>query len=348
MMAGQNDRKCCRICWNTKHWREPTGEAAKLEAEDSFVSRNRFGHEEWLFNFSWIHPSENSSSKGFKYGYLQPIGKYRTAYEGNALDILLYTLGPNKKRIAVAEISNLFVPPVKELKRAVAFMRKNRWLHEMMDDLGALGVSSSMLEEPAEHIFNVRFDPDQVTFFDPMIVLPETHKTYRSNRYQPLNWDGTSPLQNENTAIQVYGNRDGKRRSEEDRTRAAIEGVRYSPRHVKLQNALHDFFCKKYGKKSVYYERNFVDLALNVNNSLTYYEIKIAPTAKSCIREALGQLLEYGFYPNEQRCERLVIVGDGTATADDRAYIQYLRREFKLPVFYQCWSWQKGILLEAV
>ena len=43
----------------------PTGDAARIETGDSYVARNLFGHEEWIFNFEWI-------IDGFRYGFLQP------------------------------------------------------------------------------------------------------------------------------------------------------------------------------------------------------------------------------------------------------------------------------------
>jgi hypothetical protein len=44
-------KKYCRICWNTRYWREPTGEAAIFETAKSYVHEKSFGHEEWLFNY---------------------------------------------------------------------------------------------------------------------------------------------------------------------------------------------------------------------------------------------------------------------------------------------------------
>jgi hypothetical protein len=47
-----------RICWNSKGWVVPTGEAADLESagpsHTTYVQDHRFGHEEWLFNFQWV------------------------------------------------------------------------------------------------------------------------------------------------------------------------------------------------------------------------------------------------------------------------------------------------------
>ena len=60
-------RKYCRICWNTRNWREPTAEASKLEKGDSYVRSHGFGHEEWLFNFQWVQPAGSYHQVNYKY-----------------------------------------------------------------------------------------------------------------------------------------------------------------------------------------------------------------------------------------------------------------------------------------
>lgn len=340
-------QKCSRICWNTKHWRQPTGEAADIETRGSYAATSGFGHEEWLFNFAWLHPSQNGGPAKFKYGYLQPIGKHRDKYERKSLNILLYTVAPNRQRIAVAKMEDVFVPTLRELKFAVDLMRRRGWLHEMKADLQTLKLSSSLVEASAEYIFNVRFEPSKVTFFEPPITLSRGHPTYRINRYQLLNWDGKLPLTT-TASGRVSKTKGGKPRSEDERTRAGIAGTTFSPRHVKLQNALYDHLCSLHGKKGVFYEKNFVDLTLETDLEVIYFEIKIALTARACIRQAVGQLLEYGFYPNEKRASKLVIVGDGEPSADDREYLSYLRGEFELPLHYRQWSWESARLLSEV
>ena len=206
------------------------------------------------------------------------------------------------------------------------------WMRQMKSDLSDLGIDGSALDGPAENVINIRFEPSEVTFFDPRIPFPSNHKLYRINRYQPIDWDDDlprdrGPLRRE----------DGRHRSEEERRRAAIEGTTYSPRHVILQNALHDHLCHAHGREAVHYEKSFVDLSLEQNGEKTYFEIKIAPTAKACIRDALGQVLEYGIYPATRRATKLVIVGDGVPTSDDCSYLKYLRETFGLPIFYQQW-----------
>jgi len=340
-------RKYCRICWNTSYWREPTGEASRLEVGKSYVRQNGFGHEEWLFNFSWLQPGPMGTSTKLKYGFLQPIGKYRDKYEGKTFDVLAYTVTPDRVKVAVATIKNLYVPRTSELNDAVRVMRKNGWLKQMEDDLSELGIRKARItrsDHPSSELINVRFDPSDVSYFDPRIAVPQSHKLYPINRYQPIDWDDAFPENVEHVRPKSPPIKNGARRAEHERERAAVAGTRYSPQHVRLQNALYDHLCKIHGKKAVGYERANVDLTLNKNGSTTYFEIKIAPTAKSCIRQALGQLLEYSHYPDQSRAERLVVVGDGEPREGDIAYLRHIRENFKIPIYYQRWELESGIL----
>lgn len=97
--------KYCRICWNTKKWKQPTGEAEKLETGKSYVAENGFGHEEWLFNFSWLLTGGHfAGNTPYLYGFLQPIGKYYSKYKGKIFSALLYT-SPDGKCLFVASTS---------------------------------------------------------------------------------------------------------------------------------------------------------------------------------------------------------------------------------------------------
>src|SRR5437773_704355 len=145
-------RKYCRLCWNTDYWRQPTGEASEIELGESYVRINGFGHEEWLFNFSWLQPSPVGGSRKFKYGLLQPIGKHRDKYEGTTFDVLVYTVTPTRTRAAVAIIKNLYVPAFTELELACEVLRQRGWLEEMKDNLSRLGISKSKLNGQPTHL----------------------------------------------------------------------------------------------------------------------------------------------------------------------------------------------------
>jgi hypothetical protein len=175
--------KYCRICWNSEGWRYPTGEAAKIESGGSYVADYGFGHEEWLFNYEWI-------LNGYRYGFLQPIGRFRIKYLKDTFSVLLYTFTPEKQTLIVGRIDNLYVPDKKESYAAFRQFRDRGWLSQMIDDVQNIGGYSKVLENPGPYdIINVRFSPKDVFVFDPMLlVIDNTHKIVRVKRYQPFDW----------------------------------------------------------------------------------------------------------------------------------------------------------------
>lgn len=328
--------KICRICWNTSDWRRPTGEAARLEkggTSETYVQSQGYGLEEWLFNFSWLHRD------GKKYGYLQPIAKYRSKYEKTTFDILVYARSPNSEPCAIAEIRDVTVLTEREAAGAADYMKRKGWLREMEQDLEQIPFFKP-LPENLHEILNIKFDPENVRFFDPPRSFPNGHKTRRNVRYQPLDWDEWA------TQAPKSSGRTGsaKKKSEALVARKAIAATTYDPVHNKIQNAMKLALSRKYGAQSVKLEEGGVDVVLRVGDAIIFYEIKTHPTAKSCIREALGQLLEYAVYPQAKRAQRLVIVGDGRQTPEDVEYLRYLRMHLPLPVHYARWNWIKKLL----
>lgn len=337
--------KYCRICWNTLNWRRPSGEAQRLEMGESYVSEYGFGHEEWLFNFEWLLPGYNSDDPtAYKYGFLQPIGKYREYYSRDTFSVLLYTVNPDNTTMIVARINNLYVPEYTELDWALNQTRNNGWLTSMRQQIRELGLDENPLLNPSPStIANVRFTPENVTFYDPMVLVNPPHKTLRIHRYHPLYWDdGYDPISSPpDRAIPIGQPEDEERpdRTETERKRAAQTGTTYDPQHARLQNRLRGKLRSQYGADSVKMESEFVDLKLFESNRVTFIEIKMERTVKSCMRAALGQLLEYAHYPDKQKADALLIVGDAYATEYDRTYLSHIRRIFNLPIYYARWSW---------
>jgi hypothetical protein len=210
---------------------------------------------------------------------------------------------------------------------------------------GAINPRGGVVSGPSS-VANVRFRSENVEVFDPKRLFPASHVVNRINRYKALNWDGSipEPLEEIASLSPPQPEDNDPKRSEELRTRSAISGTIYSPEHLKLQNAMYDWLVGAYGKRNVLYEKNFVDLTLRVGKATTFFEIKTAPTAKACIREAFGQLLEYGHYFKKNAANRLVVVGSRIATPEDRAYLKHLRQLYRIPLWYRRWSWDTGEL----
>ena len=65
------------------------------------------------------------------------------------------------------------------------------------------------------------------------------------------------------------------------------------------------------------------------------YEIKTALTARACLRDAFGQLLEYAFWPGAQEPTRFIVVGETAVDEEAREYLHQLRKRFSLPIEYE-------------
>ena len=70
-------------------------------------------------------------------------------------------------------------------------------------------------------------------------------------------------------------------------------------------------------------------------DGLTFYEIKIRGSALQCIREAIGQLLEYSLFSENKHARKLVVVGLVRANKSTVKYMLHLRTITGLEILYQ-------------
>ena len=78
-----------------------------------------------------------------------------------------------------------------------------------------------------------------------------------------------------------------------------------------------------------------IDIVVKLESEYWFYEIKTALTPRACLREAIGQLLEYGFWPGAQEPTRFIVVGESSNDEDGQEYIGRLRKRFSLPIEYE-------------
>ena len=127
-----------------------------------------------------------------------------------------------------------------------------------------------------------------------------------------------------------------------ERTAARQTGqtVDVALRHNTLQLALYKHLCREAGDKNVRMERPLelgvrVDGVVRRNGKETFYEVKVASTVRSCVRAALGQLVEYCHWPSADRANEMVVVGEAKLDSDSRAYLRLLRDQFGFPLWYR-------------
>lgn len=127
------------------------------------------------------------------------------------------------------------------------------------------------------------------------------------------------------------------------------QSVEKSLRHNAIQDALYEHLnALKDGVVSGEQgtaNRTYIDVAEKEGDEYVYYEIKTGMSAQSCIREALGQLLEYSYWPDAQEAKRLVIVGEPKLDNEAAKYLQTLKKKFSLPIEYRQFDMRTRILI---
>jgi hypothetical protein len=111
-------------------------------------------------------------------------------------------------------------------------------------------------------------------------------------------------------------------------------------RHNELQRVLYRRVVSQYGTENVGTENpsgigTFIDVVVRQKKEFWFYEIKTANSPRACLREAIGQLLEYSFWPGSQAASRLIVVGACALDNDGVEYLRRLKRRFSLPIDYE-------------
>lgn len=112
-------------------------------------------------------------------------------------------------------------------------------------------------------------------------------------------------------------------------------------KHNILQSALCRHLTSEYGADNVGDEQftafgTKIDVVVRRSDTeFWYYEIKTALSPRACLREALGQVMEYAYWPGAREAQRLVICGESLLDGDGEAYLRRLKQRFGLPIDYQ-------------
>ncbi len=125
-------------------------------------------------------------------------------------------------------------------------------------------------------------------------------------------------------------------------TAALVEReLNVSLRHNLLQSALTRRLIAQFGAANVADQHpsglgTKIDVVLRRGGSeFWYYEIKTACSPRACLREALGQVMEYAYWPGAQEPARLIVCGESSLDDEGAAYLRRLNERFRLPVAYE-------------
>ncbi len=122
-------------------------------------------------------------------------------------------------------------------------------------------------------------------------------------------------------------------------------------KHNKMVKNVFNQFVKTFGEKNVSGEQqtsygSSIDLVLKQDNDYIFYEFKTSGSLREIIRDALSQLIEYSFYPSNKNAKKLIIVSTNPMNPECQEYLNHLRNEFKIPVYYQRYDENSKSLLE--
>ncbi len=109
-------------------------------------------------------------------------------------------------------------------------------------------------------------------------------------------------------------------------------------RHSFIQQKLYEKLIEQYGNENVtceqYYGLNRIDVVVKDKQDFYFYEVKTGNTARDCIRDAFGQLMDYCYFPNIQKAKKIFIVGESKPDVQTNQYIEFLQQKLKLPIDY--------------
>ncbi|WP_267553078.1 hypothetical protein [Rhizobium rhizogenes] len=236
--------------------------------------------------------------------------------------------------------------------------RFNDWLRENADGLGDLQMWSwkksgrSLNRRPApipEALFQEgnfvflgmaqllgKFDPlVALRVFDRLLPLYKAVEFAQSPTTCDQPTDASSPSEEETLQIEKGREAVGGRwinASTKDRT------LDIYLRHAEIQRRLKEELVKE-GFERVVCEvpigLRSVDLVALKDGALWMFEIKTGMTVRSCLREALGQLLEYALWPGATKPTQLVVVGTPGLEGNAICYIEELNKAFPISVSYR-------------
>ncbi len=322
-----------RLAFNSEGWQRPASAKEVQEAGNTYRNENGFGHEDWLFRNEWL-------LDGWRYGFVQGVNSSRAKLlrRGVPFNLRLFTMtGPGNRR-AVAEIREVECLTDEAARAAVEAYEDRGWLDQMRTEVQAANGRPQALDEAgyAPFILNMRYRIDKLTMLDSDSELPPEDPIHRLKRYGLCEVSGAM-----DAALPKWRGRAGSTSLPEQKERQRyVSGgwSTYSPEHARIQEALKARLVKEYPHANILFEKDFVDVVAQTDDELLLFEVKSDLSPLAVIRQAFGQLLEYGFHPcrNHELSPRLVIVGRGQLEGADREYFELVKSRFRLPIEYWC------------
>lgn len=329
--------KVSKVSWNTEGWKFPSGSKGKSATSSSFEAGHGYGHEEWLFDKSRI-------VNGYHYAFLQPLNLKSDKHVNKTYNISLFTI-TGGIRYFVGEIRNANCISKDESNDTYKIYKQKGWLKEMVKEIEKAGANPKTFAEISSDIFfNVKFKFEDVIKPEEVEEISDKDINITTTRYKLL-----PKATGIKIAAEIAENEnEGKFKNTNRRNRIYKADSSFDPYHDKLQNALCTLLRNSYNNEysTVIIEKDRVDIKARTHaDKWHYFEIK-TDSPKVSIRNALGQILEYSYWPDLEKAEKLIIIADNAPDSQTKKYLAHIRKKFNLPIFYRFFNMETNILSE--
>ena len=328
--------KIARITWNTKKWHFPSGPEGKSLYAGAHEAFAGFGHEEWLLDKTAI-------IDGFHYAFLRSLDLKGNQHVGNIYDITLFTTNNLGKTYEVGVIRECECISKEKSAEIYKLYRSTGWLKRMENDLNRVHADVRKFKEiHPEGFFNIRFKFKNFQASDELLEISDFDVNITTTHFTLLPKKTPSLLHNSietNSTLSDDNDGSGNLKNTNKRKKAFNMECEYDPYHDMMQNSLFELLSSGFeGYQNVKIESGRVDLkAQTPSNHCHYFEIK-TDSPKLSIRKALGQVMEYAYFPSNERAEKLIIIAGDQPDEASIEYLLFVRKKFGIPVYYRAFD----------
>lgn len=337
--TSQVEKRIAKVCWNVNNWTYPSGPYGKSKQLKSHENERGYGLEEWLFDFE-------KTIDGFHYALLQPVQKGRVTFLNKYFDVRLFSHNSvTSENVWIGSIKKLKAISYKEADRIYAIYLENGWIDEMVSHIKSVNGDYKFFKSlfPRD-TFNVRFKPENAVLYTNYRKVDDFKTEIGTYHYQFIR-DKTLTSSETKTKSRrrnfIFSPSSFGKNLKDRISKREKKAVQSKPVHDKIQKVLFDYLVKKYGVKNVGSETDTglltrIDIAVNSPKGIILYEVKSYASVMISIRIALGQLLEYAYYPNPiKNISSLIVVSHIPIDEVSKEYLKFLRSITSLKIFYQ-------------
>ncbi|MCY1532912.1 hypothetical protein D9M68_682090 [compost metagenome] len=281
------------------------------------------------------------------------------ANKGKLIDLVLFTKNAETKEYFwVGQLKNVTVLNEAEILEVFSVYEEKGWLEQMKNELKLLQLNSTIIEEWKANglkMFNVRYPASELQNLFTDLVPIKNREIITTSRYKLLSSidkieEGFSEVVNQKFNFET-GSSEADLTSSGERIRKASR-IELNYLHNELQSKFLKFLQDQFGKSNVRREcltsgSCRIDISRKIDGGFIFYELKVYNSPRQSIREAIGQLLDYCYFPNVRQAQELVLVTNKPPDQETQQYLQTLNQILEVKFSYIHFSLEKA-QIEAV